>query len=123
VSDRERDLSTDVQALMDGELRSHFAAVPPPSLPPSFADRCARRAAARPSALPLDPRRRFALRAYWCLAALVSAVVLVRIDWPAGAPTGLTMTFGAIALLVALPVLLLARLRGGLFPFVLRLLG
>lgn len=107
---------------MDTELRAHFGALSRPSLPPFFAERCARRAVSRASALPLSRRQRLALRVYWCLAAVASASLLLTTDFPAGAPTWLTVAFGAGAILVALPVFLLARLRGGVFSFVLRVL-
>ncbi len=108
---------------MDAALLAHFSAVPRPVLPPFFAERCARRAVARAGALPLSPRKRLALRAYWGSAAMLSLFLLLRADWPTGLPAGLTVALAAISFLVALPVFLLARLRGGLFSFALRVLG
>lgn len=108
---------------MDTALRAHFSTVPRPVVPPFFAERCARRAFAPASAMPLGPRQRLALRAYWCLAAALSLSLLLRADWPSPLPPGPTAALAAASFLVALPVFLLARLRGGLFSFALRVLG
>lgn len=108
---------------MDAVLRAHFSAVPRPALPPFFAQHCAGRALARAGALALSRRQRLALRAYWVGAATISVSLLLRADWPMTLPIGLTVALAVIAFLVALPVVLLARLRGGLFSFALRVLG
>ena len=108
---------------VDAALRAHFSAVPRPALSPLFAERCARRATAPAGAVPLSRRQRLALRVYWGSAAVLSLALLLRADWPAGLGAGATAALVAIAFLVALPVFLLARLRGGLFAFALRVLG
>ena len=111
------------QEIADRALRELFAGRPCPELPPFFEYRCAARADFSPSARPLGARERLIMRAYWALALLVSAAALARTDWPAAMSP--VVAAGALLSIAAtlLPVLFFARMRGGLFALMRRVMG
>ena len=111
------------QEVADRALRELFAGRPCPDLPPFFASRCAARAELQPSARPLGARERLLMRTYWSLALVIGGVVLVRTDWPAAMSP--VVAAGALLSIAAtlLPVLFFARMRGGLFALMRRVVG
>lgn len=111
------------QAVADRSLRALLAGVPRPELPPFFAQQCASRAPLAPSARPLGARDKAILRAYWVLTLVVGATVLARIEWSM-ATSPILAAWAAMAVATTLaPLLLLARLRGGLPALMRRMLG
>jgi len=111
------------QEIADRALRELFAGRPCPDLPPFFASRCAARAELQPSARPLGARERLLMRTYWALALVIGGVVLVRTDWPAAMSP--VVAAGALLSIAAtlLPVLFFARMRGGLFALMRRMVA
>jgi hypothetical protein len=111
------------QEVADRALRELFAGRPCPDLPPFFASRCAARAELQPSARPLGARERLLMRTYWSLALVIGGVVLVRTDWPAAMSP--VVAAGALLSIAAtlLPVLFFARMRGGLFALMRRMVA
>ena len=111
------------QKIADRALRELFAGRPCPDLPPFFASRCAARAELQPSARPLGARERLLMRTYWALALVIGGVVLVRTDWPAAMSP--VVAAGALLSIAAtlLPVLFFARMRGGLFALMRRMVA
>ncbi len=118
VSDQRR-----AQEVADRALRELFAGRPCPDLPPFFASRCAARAELQPSARPLGARERLLMRTYWVLAVLGGVAVLVRTDWPAAMSP--VVAAGALLSIAAtlLPVVFFARMRGGLFALMRRMVA
>lgn len=111
------------QEIADRALRELFAGRPCPDLPPFLASRCAARAELQPSARPLGARERLIMRIYWALALVIGGVVLGRTGWPAAAsPVVAAAAMLAIAM-VLLPVAFFARMRGGLFALMRRVVG
>jgi len=111
------------QEVADRALRELFAGRPCPDLPPFFAFRCAARAELPPAARPLGARERLIMRTYWALALVICGVVLVRIDWPA-AMSPVVTAGGLLAIAAtAMPVLVFARMRAGLFGLMRRVIG
>ena len=111
------------QEIADRALRELFAGRPGPDLPPFLASRCAARAELQPSARPLGARERLLMRTYWALALVIGGVVLVRTDWPAAMSP--VVAAGALLSIAAtlLPVLFFARMRGGPFALMRRVVG
>ena len=111
------------QKIADRALRELFAGRPCPDLPPFFASRCAARAELQPSARPLGARERLLMRTYWVLTLVIAGVVLARTGWPAA--TSPVVAAGALLSIAAtlLPVLFFARMRGGLFALMRRVMG
>jgi hypothetical protein len=111
------------QEAADRALQELFAGRSCPDLPPFFAARCAARAKLLPAVRPLGARGRLIMRTYWALALVIGGVVLVRADWPSA--TSPVVAAGALVSIATtlLPVLLFARLRGGLFALMRRTVG
>ncbi len=108
------------QEAADRALRALFAGEPCPELPPFSAARCAARANLQASARPLGAGQRLVMRVYWALTLVVGAAVLARTGWP----TALSPIVAAGALVsvaaTLVPVLVFARMRGGLFALMRR---
>jgi hypothetical protein len=123
TDDRRVDDQRREQEVADGALRRLFAGRPCPDLPPFFASRCAARAELSPAARPLGTRERLVMRTYWALALVTGGVVLVRTDWPAAMSP--VVAAGALLSIAAtlLPVVFFARMRGGLFALMRRVVG
>ena len=111
------------QDAADRALRALFAGARPPEPSPSFARRCASRARRIPPASPLGVRPRLVLRLYWALAAAVTAAVMLRTDWPALLSSSLAPAAAVALATVVVPVLLLARLRGGVLTLLRHMLA
>ncbi len=117
---RMRERQARAEQVADAALRAHFQGVPRPTLSPFFEPRVVSRARTENAEPALDRRARRLLRAYWLVAAAVSLVLLWRTPWPAAGTGGGLLLGVALAVVVAFPAWLLARLRGGLFSFLLR---
>ncbi len=105
----------------DAALRGHFRDVPAPALSPFFAARV--RARVREDGVRrIDARTRWLLRAYWVAAGVVALLLVSRTAWPATLPPEVRVAAIAFAVVVGVPVIVLGRLRGGVFELVLRLL-
>jgi hypothetical protein len=63
------------------------------------------------------------LRLYWALTLIVSGVVLLRTDWPASMPPAVAAGMALTAAAVVVPILLFARLCGGLLALMRRMLA
>jgi hypothetical protein len=111
------------QETADRALRELFADWPCPDLPPFFEYRCTSRARLLPAARRLGARERLVMRTYWALTLVASGVALGRTGWPAAMSP--VVAAGALVSLAAtlLPVLFFARLRGGLFALMRRVMG
>ena len=105
------------QDVADRTLRAALSGVRQPELP---AHRCASRIRSAPAAEPLNRRARAVLRAYWLLTLVVGIAVLARADWPTAIPAAVAVASAVVTLVVLVPVLLLARIGGGLLALLRR---
>ncbi len=105
----------------DAALRVHFRDIAPPSLSPFFASRVRARLRAD-RARELDRRARWLLRMYWLGAGIAALLLVSRTAWPTSLPAGVAVAAVTFAVLATVPVMMLGRLRGGLFELILRLL-
>lgn len=114
------DHETDERAA-DLALRAHFARIARPGLSPFFEPRL--RARLREEhARAIDNRARWLLRLYWLAAGGATLLVLARTAWPETLPTDVALIALVCVVLTGFALMLLGRLRGGLFELVLRLL-